>query len=207
MLLQEVIAIESDAQELSAWYPLAKIGNHRILNGSVSQIPSGIGGQKSDSRAGLHPFLARLPCDLCVLRDLHHELSTCAELPDVTAATPLYSPLPNWDAGLDRLAWQEIELPARAKHRLLLKQDPWSGHSESFFIDFSKKVWHPTHSSFRSREFLCAGERSVGLQRAAKTWDEEGNSIEFKVVMTLVNDQVDWTSPLSSYILRASAGK
>jgi hypothetical protein len=51
MLLQEVIAIESDAQEFSAGHPQAKIGNHRILDGGITQIPPGVGGQKSDSRA------------------------------------------------------------------------------------------------------------------------------------------------------------
>jgi hypothetical protein len=53
MLLHEVIAIESDAEKLSAGHPQAKIGNHRILNGGVTQIPSGVGGHKSDSGAWL----------------------------------------------------------------------------------------------------------------------------------------------------------
>ena len=51
MLLQEVVAAQSDAEKLSAGHPLAKIGNHRILNGGVTQIPASVGGHKGDSGA------------------------------------------------------------------------------------------------------------------------------------------------------------
>ena len=58
MLFQEVIVIESDAQELGAGHPLAKIGNHRILNGSITQIPSRIGRYQCDSRTWFLQFRA-----------------------------------------------------------------------------------------------------------------------------------------------------
>jgi hypothetical protein len=51
MLPQEVITVESDAKKLSAGHPAAKIKNHRILNGGVTQIPSGIRSQQSNPGA------------------------------------------------------------------------------------------------------------------------------------------------------------
>ena len=53
MFLYEVITIEGDAEKLSAGNPQAKIGNHRILNGGVTQIPSCVGRQKGDARTWL----------------------------------------------------------------------------------------------------------------------------------------------------------
>jgi len=53
MLLDEVIVIEGDAEKLSTRHPPAKIANHRILNGGVTQIPSGVGSHQSDSGAWL----------------------------------------------------------------------------------------------------------------------------------------------------------
>jgi hypothetical protein len=100
MLFQEVTAIESNAQELGTGHPLAKIGNHRILYDRISQVSSRIGGQKSDSRAWLHPFLAILSCAFCSLCDSLHELSTCTDLPEVTSWHSSVSDAPEMGCGL-----------------------------------------------------------------------------------------------------------
>ena len=114
MLTQEVIATESDPCELNLGHPLAKIGNHRVLNGGVTQISTGIGGQKCDSRAWLSHSLASFSCDLwdfCGLHELHKlPASTnwrAHETFVFVAAGPWYGFFP--------LACQGTESPVRRK--------------------------------------------------------------------------------------------
>lgn len=77
MLLQEVIAVESDAAKLSAGHSSAKIGNHRILYRSITQIPPVVGGHQSDAGASRQHLLLNLIWNLCDLLALHESLA-CA---------------------------------------------------------------------------------------------------------------------------------
>ena len=53
MLLDEVLAVQGDAQEVSSGKALTEIGDHGVLNCGITQITSVVGSNQSDARTRL----------------------------------------------------------------------------------------------------------------------------------------------------------